>query len=975
MRRAKPEPDVRPMAVDRPIVNSPYEEPLRHWRYDKGKGPELIEGLRRAAGYWLRESARGPGGQRQLVTEENFNELELVNDLRRLVRAWRDDEYKGATRVTQQLLRHWWNADREKRLFFCQLEAAETLIYLAEVNAKERRPVSVRLDLVEDAQGQAKGYKPLRRYACKMATGSGKTVVMAMLAAWSFLNRAHYPKDPRFSDAILAVCPGLTIKERLQVLRPGAPGNYYDEFALIPPGMGDFLGSGRILITNWHEFLLVDDSKSRRVVQRGEEDEAAFSTRVLHGLGKAKNLLVINDEAHHAYRPPALTEEEADALGREERDNLEEATVWVQGLDRIHAARGINFCADFSATPFYIAGSKHEEGTPFEWIVSDFGLVDAIESGLVKIPRVPVSDTTGHAIPRYFNLWRWINDELKAEEPGAAGVGRRRPKPEAVVQRADGALKQLAGLWKQTHDHWQACGRRIPPALIIVCDNTQLSQVMYEHISGERLREGPDGRKRTAYETGQVFPELLSNSEEQQPTMRIDSRLIREAEAEVESKTRTAVGDELRRKVSTVGKEGQPGEQVRCVVSVGMLTEGWDARNVKQILGLRAFHSQLLCEQVVGRGLRRISYDVDPETGLLAEEYVDVYGVPFEVIPVKKAVEKAPTDERERTHVHAREDREQFAIEFPLVEGYVCEVQQHLTADLSRVAPVEIDALVEPTASIARPKGWAEGEAPGLEGPGETVTQTREEYYATVRMQTIEYDLAGRVTEALLAGRPGARHQLFHEALRIVREFLATKVAYHGADPKEVGLERYRRQVVERLLLAIEPDESRGEQRLLPRIERFRRKGSTRDVDFFTIRECRETRKSHVSHVVLDSTQWEASAAFWLEASDDVIAYARNDHLGFLIPYDYDEKPHLYTPDFVVRLRDGSNLIVETKGQEREQDRQKHAAAERWVSAVNNAGEWGRWRFAVCREAAELPESLAEALSSADPRAPRAPVP
>lgn len=953
------EPEIRQLAVDAPIQNSPYEEPLRYWLYEGGQ-PKLMSGLRRPAGYYFRPRTRGPKGQLSLMADEQFVELELVNELRHRVKQWREGGWQGATPITRRLLEHWSSPEREPRLFFCQLEAAETIIWLAEVNGRGGARVTVPRD------------EALRRWACKLATGAGKTPLMAMIATWTWLNRAHYPKDRRFSDAILAVCPGLTIKERLQVLRPGSPGNYYDKFDLVPPGMGDLLGRGRILITNWHDFLLRDDSKKRSVVQRGRESDEAFAARVLHDLGNAKSILVFNDEAHHAYRPPTLTAEEAEGLTAEEREAREEATVWVQGLDRIAATRGTNFCLDLSATPFYIGGSGHEEGTPFPWIVSDFGLVDAIESGLVKIPRVPVDDNTGRAIPKYFSLWRWISEKLKADDPASAGTGRRKPKPEAILREADGALQQLAGLWKTTYDLFEQEGRPVPPAFIVVCDNTALSQVLFEHIGGERVVqvEGADGKKRkqTAHGTGQVFPELLSNTAGFQPTMRIDSRLIHEAEVGEDGKTRGTVGEELRHRVSTVGKVGEPGEQVRCVVSVAMLTEGWDANNVKQILGLRAFDSQLLCEQVVGRGLRRMSYDVDPETGLLSEEYVDVYGVPFEVIPVKKRpVSTGGGEEKPKTLVQALEKRASLAIEFPLVEGYVYEVGDHVKADLEAIPHIEIDPKVEPTEVISRPKGWAEGGPPGLVGPGEMVKQTRAEYYATVRMQAIEYDIARRVTEGLVGGqdqegKPGFRHKasqtLFPQVLAIVRRFLRERVEYHGVNPREVGLERYRQAAEERLLAAIEPDEAKGEAALLPRVERFRKPGSTGDVIFSTVRPCRATLRSHVSHVVLDSEVWEGSAAFELEASPHVVSYAKNDHLGFTIPYEWEERPHTYTPDYLVRLKNGVMLVLEIKGQEREQDRQKYAAARRWVSAVNNARQWGRWEFVVCTETAKLPQML-----------------
>ncbi|MCX7993134.1 MAG: DEAD/DEAH box helicase family protein, partial [Fimbriimonadales bacterium] len=440
------------MLVDNPIINSAYEEPTRHWAYEAGQ-PVLKAG-RRLAGYYLK--ARTSPAQIALL-EEEFIPLEQVNAIRERVRAWREQGYPNVTPITRQLLNHWNRPERERKLFFCQREAVETLIWLVESPPAERQGITLPKD------------QNLVRYACKMATGTGKTVVMAMAIAWQVLNKLANPQDRRFSDAVLLVCPNLTIRERLQVLLPHRPDNYYDRFDLVPRGLVDWLQQGRYQIVNWHLFLPKDDARSRSVVQRGAESDAAFCNRVLQELGTKRNLLVINDEAHHAYRPAPIPEELREALSPEEIAEREEATVWISGLDRIHKARGINLCLDFSATPFYIKGSGYDEGKPFEWIVSDFGLVDAIESGIVKIPRVPVDDNTGLLIPRYFRLWESINQSLPASERQTA---RRRARPEAVLREAEGALAMLASEWKRTYDAFQQAGMPVPPVMIVVCDNT-----------------------------------------------------------------------------------------------------------------------------------------------------------------------------------------------------------------------------------------------------------------------------------------------------------------------------------------------------------------------------------------------------------------------------------------------------------------------------------------------------------------------
>ena len=408
----------------------------------------------------------------------------------------------------------------------------------------------------------------------------------------------------RFPAAALVVCPNLTIKERLQVLRPEVLENYYDAFELIPTKLRPLLNSGKVLVTNWHQFAPESEhnegGQSYDVVNKGEETPDAFTQRVLGELYDRAPIMVLNDEAHHAYRP-APTDE---TLSRDEKQEREEATVWIQGLDMINQACEVRFCVDLSATPFYIQGSGHPEGVPFPWLVSDFGLVDAIESGITKIPRLPVSDTTGRPEPKFFRLWSAINAEIEPADrlPGRA----RKPKPDAVYREAEDALRTLASQWKERFEYIEQASdaqEKTPPVLIIVCDNTDIAEHFFEKISGEELREGVEehgGRQKkttqTVYGQGALFPELLSNSEGGARTLRIDSKKLAEAESDDPQKNRTQAAEDLRQVVATIGKPGHPGAQIRCVVSVAMLNEGWDANNVTHILGLRAFTSQLLCE-------------------------------------------------------------------------------------------------------------------------------------------------------------------------------------------------------------------------------------------------------------------------------------------------------------------------------------------------------------------------------------------
>ena len=1000
MTGSRPNPEAAVQPVERPILCSPYAEPAAHWLYDRATGAATRAPGRRSASYWY--VARRTGAEQlTLLAEEERDDLPLVNALRDDIRRWRQAEWDGTTPVTRALLRHWSRADRARRLFFCQLEAVETLIYLREILwqgkvAKGRvklgrddfdrllrgeRPSFAAAEtgiatwprLVD--QPHEEGLPPLVRLGCKMATGSGKTVVMAMTIAWAFCNRARMPGNDRFPAAALVVCPNLTIKERLQVLRPETPDNYYEAFDIVPSQLLAELRQGKVLVTNWHQFAPesphAESGKTYAVVDKGEESAEAFARRVLGDLYERAPLMVLNDEAHHAYRPaPVPEDEDLSAVEREER---EEATVWVSGLDRLNQACGIAFCADLSATPFYLHGSGYIEGAPFPWLVSDFGLVDAIESGIVKIPRLPVSDTTGRPEPKFFALWRWITQQVKSGErlPGKA----RKPKPEVVWREAQDALLTLAAQWKERFDYLQQASpgkERTPPVLIIVCDNTDIAELFYRKISGEQTVEDDaddededEGRSRrrkkkarVVYGRGELFPGYFSNREGFRPTLRIDSKLL--AEAETEGGTRSDAAELLRGIVSTVGKVGQPGEQVRCVVSVQMLSEGWDANNVTHILGLRAFGSQLLCEQVVGRGLRRMDYTPDPATGLLTEEYVDIYGVPFSVIPFKgrRSADSAP-DDKPKSHVRSLPERAALEIRFPVVEGFAFALRRNLvTADVTAMEPLAVNPAVTPTAVYVRPQVGIRVGTPASGGGFQAEEQDREEYYRSTHLQTIEFEIAREVTRRLVEGggqgklgdqRMG-RHQLFPRVLRLVQAYTGTKVDFRGCDPRELGLERYMQIVVERLMAAIRPDDEAGEPPLLPVLNRYKPLGSSSEVDFKTTRPCYLTQKSQVNQVVLDTAMWEQSAAFRLEASAAVAAYVRNDHLECAVPYEFLGVPHSHFPDFLVRLSDASTLLLEIKGEEDEQDRAKHEAARRWVAAVNHWGRLGRWRFHVCHD-------------------------
>ena len=1035
--------------VPEPILNSPFEEPREHWRIAEREPPERRPG-RRPAMYFHRRPGRDTAPDQQGVG--TAIRLILVNRIRAKLAEWRPLALRGeggVTRTTMELMRYWRREGRSQRLFFAQLEAAETIIFLTEARADFLQGIDVPMDEPGE-EAKADGVRAFRRYACKMATGTGKTTVMGMLAAWSILNKVADRSDVRYSDVVLIVCPNVTIRNRLEELKPrGGEASLYRARDLVPPRFMPQLARGRVLVTNWHVFepkaahaagqparvlragrevrtretirigartttargvryltlgdlerqvaaglvTVLDEQRDRQgnlksvsvESSRYVESDARLIERVLgREVGSKGNVLVMNDEAHHAYRIRRAEpdEDEEDLFGEadEGEEFYREATVWIEGLDRLHKHRGINLCIDLSATPYYLGRMGPDANRPFPWVVSDFGLVDAIESGLVKIPQFAVRDTSGAPVPGYFNIWRWILPRLTAAERGGK---RGSVKPEAVLKYAHTPMAMLGGLWEAVREDWgRREGESRPPVFIIVCKNTALAKVVYKWLADDEAPVGiPPARL-----------DGLRNVNGAARTIRVDSKVVRESDS---GGARSDADRWMRLTLDTVGKtdwlrDGQgrpvypedfealakklerplhpPGRDVRCIVSVGMLTEGWDCNTVTHIVGLRPFMSQLLCEQVVGRGLRRSSYAVG-EDGKLGEEIAKIFGVPFEVVPLK---ENPPLDGSppppKTWRIRAAPEKADLEIRFPRVEGYTQGIRNRVTVDWNAIAPLRLDPMdippeVEMKAGLPSNTG-----RPSLVGPGRLERVDLNPYRQGRRRQRLVFEMARDLTRDYRR-QPGCdapAHVLFTQLAAIVDRYIKEKVRpVEPARDVDAFLSPWYGWLVERLIAAIGPDHATGENAELPRYESGREPGSTAEVDFETRREPYPVIKSHVNAVVPDTAKWEQTAAYRLDAHDLVRSFVKNAGLGFAIPYLHNGEHHEYLPDFIVRLtgHDERYLILETKGYDPLQE-VKTQAARRWVRAVNADGQFGAWGYAVVSDMGKIGEAISRAAGS-----------
>jgi len=966
--------------IENPILNSPFQEPTRHFRFsDEGITNDIVE-ARRVSSYFIpiaKPKKKGKAAQLAFDTEwtkDRIEENEFINRIRGRISVWRKGNYEGITKTTRRLLEYWTNPERERKLFFCQIEALETAIYLTEVAGKYGD------SWIENSirQFNADANPELLRIAFKMATGSGKTVVMAMLIAWHVLNKQANPQDARFSDAFLIVTPGITIRDRLRVLLPNDPQNYYRQRDILQVAWMEELGKAKIIITNFHAFkpreLVKVGKLTKDILSKGQNNSLAETPdqmvrRVCRELGNKRNIIVINDEAHHCYRRRA-DGEDIKLVGDERKEaekREEEARVWISGLEAVKKKIGVKATYDLSATPFFLRGSGYPEATLFPWVVSDFSLIDAIECGIVKVPRVPVSDDSmASELPTYRNIWALIREHLPKKGRGTkdySGGGTNLPK------ELEGALYSLYGNYEKYYRKWEQNAEarakgQTPPVFIVVCNNTNVSKLVYDWISGWDKKLPNDS---TVVVPGNL--PIFRNSDDggnwlsTPNTILIDSAQLESGEAmSKEFKKMAALAidefkreysirfpgrdaekltdeDLLREVMNTVGKQGKLGENVKCVVSVSMLTEGWDANTVTHIMGVRAFGTQLLCEQVVGRGLRRMSY-VPNSDDKFDPEYAEVYGVPFSFIPCSGSAAD-PKPGPMPTRVRALEERIACEITFPRLTGYRYDLpRERLTANFNEDSRMSLSTRDIPTRTENAPI------------VGETSIHTLDDLKKH-REQEVAFLLARLTLDKYFRDDDGNdKPWLFPQLVSIARQWLKTCVTLKdNTFPQLLLLIEFAHDAADRIYKAIIASQD-GPKYLKPILRPYDYTGSTKYVDFDTTRPVYSTdsNKCHISHVVADTESWEQKMAQALEEMDEVVCYVKNHNLNFTIPYTLDGEDRNYIPDFIVRVRDGRedllNLIVEVTGEKKKDKAAKVATARTlWIPAVNNHSSFGRWAF------------------------------
>ncbi len=1042
---------------DNPVLNNPYEEPRYYYDTDMNGNIDyqtVING-RRPYGYDVNIVPKKRSGQ-AIFSQEDFISIdpnaEFINGIRKEVKEWREAGYPKASRITKELLDFWFNNKERQtnlRLFFCQREAVETAVWLNEIAERDPNTGNYILNLLGERRHSvsADDAYVLPRTAFKMATGTGKTVVMAMLILYNYLNKRANPMDTHYADHFLLCAPGITIRDRLGVLQLDYSQrsnnyertDYYHQRGLIPPQFEKELGglNSSITIVNYQQFLprvfagkhaSPLDGKQKwvngeLVTQKDKEDYSVLLSRVLEKGVKGKRIVVINDEAHHCYLPKtnkdkSLTDDEKNDLKQEN----DAAMVWYEGLRQMKLlGYKLQHVYDLSATPYYLKGSGYPEYSLFPWVVSDFGLVDAIESGLVKIPYLPAYDNTPDLDePKLRNIYESIKDKL----PKRGIRGQKKKDKEDNVDNSslivqapnlptllNTALEQFVKDYEEydrgLRQAFEAMGSlyTAPPVLIVVCNNTTVSHEVYRDIAGYQDGVNEDGEPRYRRGRFDVFSNYdgMGLPKEKFPTLLIDSSALDEASATIDEGFKKAYAKEiedfkheyanqhgagsadnltdadiLREVVNTVGKPGKLGADIKCVVSVSMLTEGWDANTVTHVCGIRAFGSQLLCEQVVGRALRRQSYDLIPYDKLGHEinrkelykykeenitfkfppEYARIIGVPFNTFKGGKTVVSPP--QKPKNILRALPERQQqMEIRFPVITGYRSDnIEGTLTADFTGLPKFKLDFNKIPTETVLQTV--VNGEKKMLMSDYKELRDSQVIYYFAHLM----------IREFYTSKEHGQQFQKFPDIRNIVETWYHEQLEIQGGDgsPEQkrlVMLWNYK-AVLDNIIEGIHQANADHEE-ITAVLNYYNPEGSTRYVYRPTNKDVYPTQKSHINYVIAEDNSWQQIAAMKLDSMDCVVSWVKNTYLDFRIPYTVGDENKEYKPTFIVKVKKGDsiiNLIVECQDFDADntgnKEAKRHYLKDYWIPAANNLKTYGQWDLLEVRDIDQLEKLINE---------------
>ena len=951
-----------------PILNTPYDKPDRYWRLDSAfRATDEVKEGRRASG----ASMTVPQSSNNAVqsSAEDIEPHPRINRIRVEVSKWRDEKYPGVSRETRDLLLHWTDTETFPRPFFCQVEALETLIWLDEAGPRLESAAHAEI-IAELRETNDRWNEGIQRWALKMATGTGKTLVMAMIILWKVLNR-------RDLLDVVVIVPNLTVRSRLRELDPVQGLERYA--SLLPAGHTMPAGRVRISILNFHKFhrqteMTVDGPKDEpssavksllkssgaKDPENWTEDTDKMIRRVLRRHRGSREILVFNDEAHHCYRPPVS----APRGDKETREFEESAALWFTALRALREQGRCGQVIDLSATPMFLRKPVGCQYELFPWTISDYPLIEAVEAGLTKIPRVPTKDDSSNPDPLYRDIY---NHLVKSERKLAAS----------------GVPSQVIALLGTMHDDYRNLAaayesreQPLTPVMVVVANSVSNADALYEHIAGSFDKQAGTWRAGAYEEFSNVRsdcfgpvghpPTLLVHSRSGDASEEQRSVLMQQEFFSPPGKTPSSAERQqyLRRVFDTISRKGEPGERIRCVISVSMLTEGWDVRTVTHIFGFRAFSSQLLCEQVAGRALRRTSFP--PHSKKLQPEYASIFGVPFNFM--RGDGPQPPPPPSEEWTVCSLKNRANQRIRFPIIDAYRIEPKSmRCSLDPNLVEPFVVQPADIPTETVIS----------GVIGD-ESLVQTE----ISGRRNEVIYRVANRAMQQFLDGRDNApalrRRALFASMVIAVRDWLKhPKVQCPDDRIPLLAHDRYREEVP--LQIASACVENWSEAKIHPVFADERdalraRQLDTSSIEFQTTLKHRYPDKGNTVRSELSAaachTRVETKVASVLDNHQEIDAWARNYRIGLRVPYLDRRTGHwrFYEPDFIARTRSGRNLVIEYKGIVGEDSDIKSEAVQKWwIPAVNGSDDPccdGNWDYVFIPSGTNIAALVDNAINS-----------